>query len=144
MNRTKLTTGSAAVSNSSYTTAAITPAADRLLLAFVLNASAGLLPPTPTTPTLTGMGLTWEAVESVSSGSHRLTCLRAMAVGAAPPPGVITFDFAGQTQALCAWSVFEYDNVDIERDERVGCGHPTSERDGGRGHLIVYAAQCLW
>ena len=113
MNRTKLTAGSAAVSNSSYTTAAITPAADRLLLAFVLNASAGLLPPTPAAPTLTGMGLTWEAVETVSSGAHRLTCLRAMAVGVAPPPGVITFGFAGQTQALCAWSVFEYDNVDM-------------------------------
>ncbi len=112
MNRTKLTTGSATVTKSTYTTAAITPAADRLLLAFVLNASAGLLPPTPATPAVTGNGLTWETVESVSSGAHRLTCLRALAVGATPPAGAVTVAFAGQSQALCAWSVFEYDSID--------------------------------
>ena len=33
-------------------------------------------------------------------------------MGPAPSAGPLTFDFAGQQQAVCAWSVFEYDNVD--------------------------------
>jgi hypothetical protein len=33
-------------------------------------------------------------------------------MGAAPSAGPLTFDFAGVQQQACAWSVFEYDNVD--------------------------------
>ena len=33
-------------------------------------------------------------------------------MGPAPSAGPLTFNFAGQQQAVCAWSVFEYDNVD--------------------------------
>ena len=33
-------------------------------------------------------------------------------MGPAPGAGPLTFDFAGQQQQACAWSVFEYDNVD--------------------------------
>ena len=115
MTRTNLTSGTDAASRSSYTTGGFTPAADSLLLAFVLNASAGLLPPVPAIPTATGNGLTWETVDTGITGpgsNHRLTCLRAMRTGAAPAPGTLTLAFAGQPQALCAWSVFEYDNVD--------------------------------
>ncbi len=115
MTRTNLTSGSDAASRSSYTTGGFAPAADSLLLAFVVNASAGLLPPVPAIPTATGNGLTWETVETGIAGpggNHRLTCLRAMRTGAAPAPGALTLAFAGQPQALCGWSVFEYDNVD--------------------------------
>ena len=33
-------------------------------------------------------------------------------MGPAPSAGPLTFDFAGQQQLACAWSVFEYDSVD--------------------------------
>ena len=33
-------------------------------------------------------------------------------MGPAPSAGPLTFDFAGQQQQACAWSVFEYDSVD--------------------------------
>ena len=33
-------------------------------------------------------------------------------MGPAPGAGPLTFNFAGQQQQACAWSVFEYDNVD--------------------------------
>jgi len=107
--RYSLTAGSNVTASSSFATATITPGAGRLVLAFVLGQKVG----GPGTPTASGNGLTWQQVASVTNagpGNSRITCFRAM--GPAPSVGPLTFDFAGQQQQACAWSVFEYDNVD--------------------------------
>jgi hypothetical protein len=103
--RNNLTAGSGA-DISSYATESITPGANRLVLAFVMSAS-----PANEQPTAQGNGLTWVLVASVEAPQGgRLTCFHSM--GAAPTSGPITFDFGGQNQDFCAWSVFEYDGVD--------------------------------
>ena len=109
MARYSLTAGSSVNPSSSFATATITPGAGRLALAFVLSQKVG----GPGTPTASGNSLTWQQVASVTNagpGNSRITCFRAM--GPAPGAGPLTFDFAGQQQQACAWSVFEYDNVD--------------------------------
>jgi hypothetical protein len=107
--RYSLTAGSNVTASSSFATATITPGAGRLVLAFVLGQKVG----GPGTPTASGNSLTWQQVASVTNagpGNSRITCFRAM--GPAPSAGALTFDFAGQQQQACAWSVFEYDNID--------------------------------
>ena len=109
MARYSLTAGSNVTASSSFATATITPGAGRLVLAFVLSRRAG----GAGLPTASGNGLTWHQVASTlnaAAGNTRITCFRAM--GPAPSAGSLTFNFAGQQQAVCAWSVFEYDNVD--------------------------------
>jgi hypothetical protein len=107
--RYSLTSGSTIGASASFATATITPGAGRLALVFVMSRRVG----GPATPTTSGNGLTWQQVASVlnlAGGNSRITCFRAM--GPAPSGGPLTFDFAGQQQEACAWSVFEYDNVD--------------------------------
>ena len=109
MARYSLTAGSSVTASSSFATATITPGAGRLVLAFAMSRKVG----GPAAPTASGNGLTWHQVASVlnaAAGISRITCFRAM--GPAPSAGPLTFDFAGQQQQACAWSVFEYDNVD--------------------------------
>jgi hypothetical protein len=111
MTRFDLTAGDSLDNRAIYTTTPMTPHAGRLVLAFVLSArkSQGAA----ATPTASGNGLTWELVETATSGvlaNRRLTCFRAL--GTAPVSGSVAFDFDDQTQDLCAWSVFEYDDVD--------------------------------
>lgn len=110
MARFSLTSGQTIADAPTATTAGITPTANRLVLAFVTNApTAGLA----NVPTAQGNGLAWQQHTTVANAQNdrRLTCFRAM--GAAPSPGAITFSFGGQVQDLVAWSVFEYDNVDV-------------------------------
>ena len=109
MARYSLTAGSSVNLSSSFATATITPGAGRLVLAFAVSRKVG----GPAAPTAAGNGLTWQQIASVlnaAAGVSRVTCFRAM--GPAPSAGPLTFDFAGQQQQACAWSVFEYDNVD--------------------------------
>jgi hypothetical protein len=107
--RYSLTAGSNVSASSSFATATITPGAGRLVLAFVLSQKVG----GPGMPTASGNGLTWQQVANVTNagpGNSRITCFRAM--GPALGAGPLTFDFAGQQQQACAWSMFEYDNVE--------------------------------
>lgn len=103
-----LTTNGSNTDASSYATASITPSADKLILAWVYSIASAA----PNTPTASGNGLTWVQVATTSDniGNRRITLFRAM--GASPSSGAVTFDFGGQTQIGCAWSVVEYDNVD--------------------------------
>lgn len=105
---TNLTTAGDNVDRNSYSTASISPAADNLILAWVYTIAAS----TPNTPTASGNGLTWQQVNTIldtSNGLRRITLFRAM--GASPSSGAVTFDFAGQTQTGCTWSVIQYDDV---------------------------------
>jgi hypothetical protein len=109
--RTNLTSARATNAAAGYTTDPFTPTANRLVLAFVMSRRAG--GGGAATPTAQGNGLTWTPVASVAmngSPDRRLTCLRAF--GAAPTTGALSFDFGGETQSLCAWSVFEYDGIE--------------------------------
>jgi hypothetical protein len=110
--RTDLTQDKSTANVSAYSTASITPGSNRVILAFVLNVRSGIAPAAQ--PTAQGNGLTWQAAASVQvtgAPNRRLTCFSA--TGAAPTPGPLSFDFGGEQQTLCAWSVFV-----LYRDER--------------------------
>lgn len=111
MQRKKLTSNNSVNNASTYKTAVIGPGDNTLVLAFVANARPAIPGGTPATPTVSGNGLTWQQVQTVTAANaRRLTCYRAM--GPTPGAGDITIDFGGQTQDYCAWSIFEYDGVD--------------------------------
>lgn len=102
-----LTTAASSTDASSYTTASITPGANRLILAWVEHVRS----PLGNTPTLSGNGLTWVFVASVDfTSTRRLNLFRAM--GSSPSAGTVTIDFAGQSQLNCLWSIIEFDGVD--------------------------------
>jgi hypothetical protein len=109
--RHKLTTNTNTTTAATYNTTLIAPGTGRLVLAFVANIRGG---GAAAIPTAVGNGLTWDQVASIQpagAANHRLTCFRAM--GAAPKIEPLTFDFGGQSQAACAWTIFEYDAVDL-------------------------------
>lgn len=136
MARTNLTSGNSIANAASYSTAIVSPSADRLVLAFVLNARAAFQQ--AATPVLTGNGLTWEVVQTVTAGpldDRRLTCFRAM--GAAPSAGALTIGFGAETQDLCAWSVFEYDGVDTSGANGAGAVAQSSSQTGTGTSLTV-------
>ncbi len=108
---TKLTTGSSIDNVAQVTTAQIQPSASALVLVFVANLRGPLVFGTLATPVVSGCGLTWEPVTSVQTSDNdtRLTCFRAL--GDTPSRGNLVIDFADQIQDSCAWSVFEYTDV---------------------------------
>jgi hypothetical protein len=113
MARTQLTVNTLTSPASKFTTAVIAPAPNRLVLAFVTNIRNG--GGAASVPNPSGNSLTWKQVATIQiagATDHRLTCFSALDP-ASPSPGVLTFDFGGEQQALCAWSIFEYDNIDL-------------------------------
>lgn len=106
----QLTSGVQSSTASTYTTAAIAPGANRLILVAVVSKIAAT---TPNTPTVSGLGLTWDQVATVlQTGSQevRLTLFRAMS----PQPissGALTISFGGQNQDSGAWGITEFINV---------------------------------
>lgn len=106
MQRKKLTSNNSVNNASTCKTAVIGPGDNMLVLAFVANARPAIPGGTPATPTVSGNGLTWQQVKTVTAANdRRLTCYRAM--GPTPSAGDVTIDFGGQTQDYCAWSIFE-------------------------------------
>lgn len=107
-------------SASSFDTGSVSPSGDVTLLACVTNVTSTSA--TPNVPTCAGNGLSWTQVETslyddVGSIRERLTVFRAS--GASPTPGAITFDFDGQTQAWCLWSVHEFEGSDATTNDGV-------------------------
>lgn len=103
---THLTSSGNDTDASSYTTASITPSANKLILVAVENTKDT----TPDIPTLSGNGLTWVQVNTTNGQVVRITLFRSM--GASPSAGTITIDFAGVTQTGAMWSIAEFDGVD--------------------------------
>lgn len=101
------TSGDGTDNQATYTTASITPTADRLVLAWVLNVRGS---GTATQPTLSGNGLTWVAVNSVVTTATRLTLYRAM--GAAPSAGVVTITPGDANTVRVLWSISEFSGID--------------------------------
>jgi len=115
----KLTDGGSGTDATSYATASVTPGANRLIVVAVLNSKST----TPDTPTLSGNGLTYVQIatvtfQTIASPQKRLTLFRAM--GASPSAGAITIDMGGVTQSGCAWSVSEFDGVDTSGTDGSG------------------------
>jgi len=92
----------------SYTTASISPGANKLVLVSVETTSTG----TPNAPTVTGAGGTWVQVGTAidATNARRVTVLRDLS--ASPGSGPLTIDFAGQTQTSNGYSVDQFSNVD--------------------------------
>ena len=89
----------------STTTASITPTANALVLLYAFSNKAT----TPDTPTATGNGLTWVQVATVTVGTHRITCFRAM--GASPSAGAVTIDWVN-TQLARGHVIEQWTGVD--------------------------------
>ena len=125
MARTDLTQDKSTLNLSTYSTVSIAPGSNRVVLAFVFNVRSGIAQAAQ--PTAQGNGLTWQAAASIQvagAPNRRLTCFSA--TGAAPTPGPLSFDFGGEQQTLCAWSVFEYDGVaGIAQIKTASGGAPT-------------------
>lgn len=105
-----LTSGNDTSNISTYTTASQTPTTGRLVLATVVNSKGT----TPDTPTLTGNGLTWVQVATVTFGTiatpvKRVTLFRAMGTASA---GTVAIDFGGVNQTGCAWAFAEFAGTD--------------------------------
>jgi hypothetical protein len=92
----------------SYATASITPTANALVLAWIVNTHAS----SANTVTLSGNGLTWVQIDTqlFSSNLRRLTLFRAM--GASPSAGAVTITVAGTSNTGAAWSITQYTGVD--------------------------------
>lgn len=107
---TSLTISRSAADQTSYTTASISPTANRLVLAcFVSDRSSG----TTNVPTATGGGVTtWSVFDSEVGvqGTRRSTWFYGLS-GSSPGSGTVTFDLAGQAQQYGNWAIFEVDNV---------------------------------
>mgnify|MGYP000930239427 CR=1 FL=1 len=105
-----LTVGSSATDATSYNTASVSPTSNNLVLVSVANSLSG----TPTTPSLSGNGLTYVQVNTVvydaSGTQRRLTTFRAL--GASPSAGAITISFGATTQLNCIWVVDQFSGVD--------------------------------
>lgn len=112
MARRSLTSAANTADGASFTTDSISPRTDALVLIYVTSAGTAFAG-TPPVPTITGNGLVWALVDSIVFGpgnSRRLSCLRALGP---TTNGAVTIDFGGRTQDFCAWSLFEFDDVDI-------------------------------
>lgn len=111
--QTTLTSGSNGADQTRYTTASVSPSANRLIIAFIQN-SRGTSP--ASTPTLSGNGLTWVPINTATYRSEggadrgRVTMFRAM--GATPSAGPVTIDFGGVQQKGCTWAIVEFRDVD--------------------------------
>jgi len=103
-----LTSGSG-TNNTSFSTASITPSANKLVLLSVASRVSG---GGTTAPTVTGNGLTWVLVRSTKEAAswNRISVFRAM--GASPSSGATTISFGSITQLSAIWSVTEYTNMD--------------------------------
>ena len=106
-----LTGVAAAADGASYTTPSWTPPTSGIVAVCVANRIAN----PGNKPTLTGNGMTWTEVATLSDdpgAAHRLTWFLAACI-ASPATEAVTIDFAAQTQLSCNASFFSVTGVDI-------------------------------
>jgi hypothetical protein len=98
----------------SYATGSWTPTADTWAICSVQNELSG----TPTTPTVSGNGVTWSTdpnltyINDTAGTQSRITIFVAK-MGASPSAGAVTADFAAVEQAGCNIIVDEFTGVDV-------------------------------
>jgi hypothetical protein len=100
-----LTAGSDGTPSSVCTTASVSPSANALLLlGITAYNSAGSLD--PSTPTVTGNGLTWQLIAQADVdilGTDRSKLYTFRSMGATPSSGAITITFADSNQTKVCW-----------------------------------------
>lgn len=108
---TNLTSGGSLSDASSYNTASITPPAGRIVIVSVSSIRSG--GSNPSTPSITGAGMTWTEIHSlvysVGADKARLTVFRG--VSSSPSAGAFTIGFSGETQTACSWSINYFTNT---------------------------------
>lgn len=103
---------------SSYTTPSVSPGANSLMILAVCNTLNG---GTASTPTVTGCGLTWDSLGTLSGfyfGVCKVTVFRAM--GASPSAGALTIDFSSTTQKNCGYVLLDCANMDTSGPNGTG------------------------
>lgn len=109
---TRLDAAGNTTDGSTFATASITFANNRLYLLAVVNTKGT----TPDTPTVSGGGLSWVQVatqlfNTVAAGLSRITVFRAM-VASGASTGALTITFGGATQTGCSYAVDEFDQCE--------------------------------
>ena len=127
--QTLLTAGTNPVNLQVYTTAAIAPAPNTLVTVAVLSHRSFAA---AASPTVSGAGMTWTPVASVtfdpvSAPTRRLTLYRAMS--GAPGSGPLTITFVGN-QSNCQWIVSQWDGVDVSGVNGAGAVVQTGSTSG--------------
>lgn len=100
--------GNTTANQSAYSTASVSPAADRVLLLGVNYAITNQANP-PQPSSISGLGLTWNHITTILGGgttSRAISLYRAQTGGSPPTPGTVTMNFAG-TQDAAGWAVIE-------------------------------------
>ncbi len=104
-----LTSGADLTTTHTFTTASISPVANRLITLWIGNRKNG----GSSSPSVSGGGLTtWVKKKTITGdgGDYRYTLFHGMS--AAPGSGAITITFGGVNQESCVWSVLQHGNVD--------------------------------
>lgn len=122
------------VSNvTSYASASVSPAANALLLLWVIAADNDLVSPIPS---VSGNGLSWVQVATSNvvyadlSFAQRMTCYRAM--GAAPSTGTVTMDWSGDQQQVAGHSLLQFTGIRTDGVSGAGAvGQFGAQSDGG-------------
>lgn len=102
-------TSDGAYNGTSYTTASIAPAANRVLFLAVSSTRQG----TAQLPTITGLGLTWTLVRTLADGNDRISVFWAQTSAGAPAPGSITIGYGAVVHNGCMWSVSEFNTSNL-------------------------------
>lgn len=131
----KLTSGSLIATQSSFTTASISPTANRLILVAVAVRSA------VNVDSITGAGLTFVKIGEAGSGgslARRVALFRAL--GPSPSSGALTITTSAATTS-CGWSVFEVDGIDTSGTNGSGAvRQPTVVNQAGTPPTVSLAA----
>jgi len=116
VNAFHLTTATNTTNASPWVTASITPAANRLVLAYVGVVGTATA---ASTPTLSGCGLNWVVVATTGTNAvHENVLFRAM--GASPTAGAVTITSTVTSPTRCNWSISEFDGVDTSGTDGSG------------------------
>lgn len=132
---TNLTGNVSSTTASSYTTASISPGANKLILASVYSRIAT---GTSNDPSLSGNGITWVKINSVAGGlgtNRRVWIYRGLV--ASPSAGAVTIDFGGQDQTNCIWSITEVDGIDTSGTNGSGAIVQSQTNTGSATSLTI-------
>ena len=139
--QTLLTSGNNTINQKIYATAGIAPAPNALITVAVLGHNSSTA---PASPTVTGAGMTWTVVASVTfdgvaTPHKRLTVYRAMS--AAPGSGPLTITFASAV-SNCQWIVSQWTGVNGSGVNGAGAINQTgvSQGDGVTSRSVALAA----